>query len=147
MSSSPKRIALKFFADSAAEVPLEPFIKLFHRFIQEQAVLGLLVDVADYAHVPHGPGVILIGHDVDYAVDSTAGRTGLLTTAKHYANDGAEIADVLEIPRNTVKTRLHKARQLLAVQLEARAESPALLESTTSNLEHWARGIREQAQA
>jgi len=31
-------------------------------------VPGLLIDVADYAHVPDGPGVILIGHDVDYGI-------------------------------------------------------------------------------
>ena len=93
--ASPKRIAVKFFAERGAEVPLAPFIELFHRFIQEQVVLGLLVDVADYAHVPNGPGVILIGHDVDYAIDSTAGRTGLLTTRKHYGQPGSGLAEVL----------------------------------------------------
>jgi rhodanese-related sulfurtransferase len=91
----PKRIAVKFFADSPAEVELEPFIELFHRFIQEQAVLGLLVDVADYAHVPNGPGVILIGHDVDYSIDATGGRAGLLTTRKNYDATSASPADLL----------------------------------------------------
>lgn len=118
-SPLPRRIAVKFFAeraapagssaasdsadsadasdlaDRAAEIPLEPFIQLFHKFIQEQTLLGLLVDVADYAHVPLGPGVILIGHDVDYGFDSTGGKTGLLTTRKHYADDGRSISDVL----------------------------------------------------
>lgn len=96
--SLPRRIALKFFAEdvgSGAGGSLEPFIGLFHRFIQEQAVLGLLVDVADYAHVPEGPGVVLIGHDVDYAIDSTGGQTGLLTTRKHYAQDGLSMAELL----------------------------------------------------
>jgi rhodanese-related sulfurtransferase len=91
----PKRIAVKFFADPSAEVHLEPFIELFHRFIQEQAVLGLLVDVADYAHVPNGPGVILIGHDVDYSIDATGGRTGLLTTRKNYDEKSETLVDVL----------------------------------------------------
>ncbi len=57
----------------------------------------------------------------------------------------AELADVLDIPRNTVKTRLRKARQLLAAELERLAESKELLESTTYNLDRWARAIREQA--
>ncbi len=87
-SPIPKRISVKFFADAvgSSEVALEPFIAMFHRFIQEQVVLGLLVDVADYAHVPHGPGVILIGHDVDYGVDLSEGRAGLLTTRKRFAD-------------------------------------------------------------
>jgi len=38
----------------------------------------LLIDVADYRHVQHGPGVILIAHDAHYAIDETDGRRGLL---------------------------------------------------------------------
>lgn len=58
----------------------------------------------------------------------------------------AELAEILEVPRNTVKTRLRKARQLLAEKLAALAETPALLQSTTSDLSRWARKIREQAE-
>ena len=81
---TPSRIAVKFPAtpDSAVALELHSVIALFHRFIQRGSVEGLLVDVADYAHVPDGPGIILIGHDVDYAIDRSGGRTGLLTTRK-----------------------------------------------------------------
>ena len=81
---NPQRIAIKFFVepDPRATVDLEPFIPMFHRFIQQGSVEGLLVDVADYAHVRDGPGVILIGHDVDYGIDTTGGRAGLLVTRK-----------------------------------------------------------------
>jgi len=81
---TPRRLALKLFATN--EIPrdeLHRFIGIFHRFIQEAAVPGLLIDVADYAHVPDGPGVMLIGHDVDYGIDLARGRTGLLTVRKH----------------------------------------------------------------
>ena len=79
----PKRIAVKFFTTrSESGADLHPFIPLFHRFIQQASVEGLLLDVADYAHVPNGPGVVLIGHDVDYAIDAVGGRTGLLTVRK-----------------------------------------------------------------
>jgi hypothetical protein len=80
---NPQRIAVKLFTTQpVAREELHPFIGVFHRFIQESALPGLLIDVADYAHVPEGPGVILIGHDVDYGIDLGGGRAGLLTTRK-----------------------------------------------------------------
>lgn len=91
---NPKRIAVKLFTtDPTAEVALEPFIPLFHRFIQQATVEGLLVDVADYAHVPQGPGIILVGHDVDYGMDLTDGQAGLLVLRKHLAD--LPLADAL----------------------------------------------------
>jgi len=80
----PQRIAVKFFVapDPGATVDLHPFIGIFHRFIQKGALPGLLIDVADYAHVPHGPGVVLIGHEADYGIDLAGGRAGLYTTRK-----------------------------------------------------------------
>ena len=89
---NPSRVACKFFVhpDPTAPVELHPFIGLFHRFIQEAAVPGLLIDVADYAHVPEGPGVLLVGHDVDYGLDLAGGRAGLLTTRKRL--EGAPLA-------------------------------------------------------
>ena len=60
---NPQRIAIKFFVtpDPTEAVDLAPFTPLFHEFIQKASVPGLLIDVADYAHVPNGPGIILIG--------------------------------------------------------------------------------------
>jgi rhodanese-related sulfurtransferase len=106
----PKRIAVKLFArDPEARVDLEPFIPLFHRFIQQAVVEGLLIDVADYAHVPHGPGVVLIGHEVDYAIDATGGRTGLLTVRKR-AGD----APLAEILSDTLRKALLAAQAIEA---------------------------------
>ncbi len=86
---TPRRLALKLFATrEIARGDLHRFIGIFHRFIQEAAVPGLLIDVADYAHVPDGPGVILIGHEVDYGIDLGGGRTGLLTTRKRVGDEG-----------------------------------------------------------
>jgi rhodanese-related sulfurtransferase len=85
---SPQRIAVRFFVspDPHAAVDLEPFIPLFHRFIQQGALEGLLIDVADYAHVPEGPGVLLVGHDVDYAIDCGGGQASLLVTRKRFGD-------------------------------------------------------------
>jgi hypothetical protein len=104
---TPRRISAKLFAhpDPTAALDLRPFIGLFHRFIQEGALEGLLLDVADYGHVPAGPGVILIGHDVDYAIDLRDGRAGLLTTRKRHPD-----LPLGELLRNTLR------RALIAVQ-------------------------------
>jgi hypothetical protein len=69
---------LKLFLDEASRVALEEFIPVFHRWIQDQVLEELLIDVADYRHVHHGPGVALIAHDAHYAIDMAEGRLGLL---------------------------------------------------------------------
>ncbi|MDP6978189.1 MAG: hypothetical protein QF570_06235 [Myxococcota bacterium] len=91
----PKRISAKIFTTEPEEaVDHDAFIALFHEFIREKTVEGLLLDVADYAHVPEGPGVMLIGHDVDYGIDQTAGRAGLLAVKKRI--EGGELAALLD---------------------------------------------------
>jgi hypothetical protein len=92
----PQRISVKYFVQESAAVEPAAFIPVFHRWIQEQVVPGLLIDVASYAHVPGGPGVLLIGHEGDYALDLGGGRPGLRYTRKRgwddpQAGDPAEI--------------------------------------------------------
>jgi rhodanese-related sulfurtransferase len=55
--------------------------------MQQGLVEGLLIDVADYQHVPQGPGILLVGHDVDYGVD----ETGFVAIRKR--QDGVSAAD------------------------------------------------------
>lgn len=100
LDMSPKRVAVKLFAspDPATPVEVAPFGPLFHTFIQNRSVEGLLIDVADYAHVSDGPGVMLIGHDVDYSIDQAAGLAGLRTLGKHL--DGVAFDDAL---RETIR--------------------------------------------
>jgi hypothetical protein len=54
-----------------------------------------------------------------------------------------DIGDVLEIPEGTARTRIRRAKQLLEAQLAALAASPALLQSTVSDLESWAGKLRD----
>ena len=55
----------------------------------------MLIDVADYRHMTNGPGVLLVGHDVDYALDLGGGKPGLLHTRKRSSTDrlGERLAD------------------------------------------------------
>ena len=72
-----QQINVKFFVDGPLGVAPEHFINVFHKWIREEAFDELLVDVADYRHVPEGPGVMLIGLEADYSMDHTDGRWGL----------------------------------------------------------------------
>lgn len=56
----------------------------------------------------------------------------------------ADAAAVLEIPLGTAKSRIRRAQQLLREQLAALADSPAQLATTMTQLDDWARGLREQ---
>ncbi len=120
---TPQRIAVKFFTRPGARVDLPDFIDLFHRFIQENLVEGFLVDVADYAHVPDGPGIILVGHDVEYAIDQTGGRAGLLTTRKRTGD-----IPLAELATDTL-------RKALGTVCAIEREAPPGLRFETSELE------------
>jgi len=77
-----QRIAVKVFVADAGAVALETFVSVFHRWIQEHRVPGILVDVADYGHLPQSPGVVLVSHEANLAMDQTEGALGLLYTRK-----------------------------------------------------------------
>ena len=81
------RISIKFFVADPSVVDLDAIIKTFHGWIQHAKAPGMLIDVADYRHMVDGPGVVLIGHEGDYALDMAAGRPGLLHTQKRGGGD------------------------------------------------------------
>ncbi len=72
-----QHVNVKIYVDGDLRVDPASFIEVFHQWIREQAFGELLIDVADYRHVPAGPGVILIGHEADYSMDNTGDRWGL----------------------------------------------------------------------
>lgn len=55
-----------------------------------------------------------------------------------------DIAKVVEIPEGTVKSRLHRAKELLRERIEALASSPELARTTMDDLERWSRSLRPQ---
>lgn len=89
------------------DLDLDPIIPIFHGWIQNQVFDELLLDVADYRHVPNGPGVVLIGHEADYSVDNSDGRLGVKYNRKALA--GGRNQDRLEQATRAV---LHAAKRL-----------------------------------
>ena len=77
-----QHLNVKIFAQEPAAVDLAVAIPVFHRWIQEQVGEELLIDVADYRHVPAGPGVLLVGHEANYSLDQSFGQLGLLYNRK-----------------------------------------------------------------
>ncbi|MCW5978422.1 MAG: hypothetical protein KIT09_10110 [Bryobacteraceae bacterium] len=77
-----QHINVKIFAQQPIMIDIGQAIPIFHRWIQDRATDELLVDVADYRHVPEGPGVMLIGHQANYSMDNAGGRLGLLYNRK-----------------------------------------------------------------
>lgn len=72
-----QHVNVKLILQNHADADLEPLIPVFHQWIQDQPPGELLLDIADYQHVPAGPGVVLIGHEGDYSVDNTDNRLGV----------------------------------------------------------------------
>jgi hypothetical protein len=72
------RLGIKFFAADPASVRVSDFIQIFHEWIQKQSVAGhLLIDVHNYSHLHNGPGILLVGHEGNFSLDSEEGRPGL----------------------------------------------------------------------
>jgi hypothetical protein len=73
-----QHVNVKLFADPQSRVNLTDAIPVFHRWIQARDLPEMLIDVADYSHVPGGPGVVLVGHEAIYGLDMGGNRLGLL---------------------------------------------------------------------
>lgn len=119
------RLRAKYFLQDGADPDLDALIPVFHRWIQEQVLDELMIDVADYKHVHHGPGILLIGHAADYALDLDQGRPGLVYHRKR------DVPPILEEALRLVVERAVLGAHLLGTEdtLEGRfAFDPGTLE-------------------
>ena len=72
------KIGCKLFLKSPKELDLKLVIPVFQRWIQEKKIKNhLMIDVGDYSHVPHGPGVLLVMHEGNLGLDLKEGKLGL----------------------------------------------------------------------
>ncbi len=102
-----KRIKVKFpFAEDRAAQTTK-VATTFHRWIQNQTFEGhLLIDVANYMHVPNSYNIILVAHEADIVLDSTDNHHGLAYVRKNtWTSDGVEgqIEEVMDYAK-TFKT-------------------------------------------
>ncbi|MEO7425860.1 MAG: hypothetical protein ABI036_11785 [Fibrobacteria bacterium] len=71
----------KIYLENPAEAEPDEWFKVFSTWIPDAP--EIFIDVADYKHVPDGPVTLLVGHYVNYSLDATGRRLGLLYDYKH----------------------------------------------------------------
>ena len=76
-----QRIQIKIAADAPSGLRLDPFLEIFARWRKEPHPAEW-VDLADYAHLPRGPGIVLVGQRCNVAFDLADPGPGILYTAK-----------------------------------------------------------------
>ena len=78
-----QKFGVKLFLDSNGSFSSKDFIPVFHSWIQNKLIEDhLLIDVADYSHIPDGPGVILISHEGNFSLDQESLQPGLMYMRK-----------------------------------------------------------------
>ncbi len=87
------RISVKLYLDQGHDIAPEMWFKTFNNWISAHEGPDVLLDVADYSHVPNGPVTLLIGHEYDISIDDTDAKRGLLYNRKQ--PDGDQFAQQL----------------------------------------------------
>lgn len=120
-----QHVNVKMFVEGELRLDPSRFINVFHEWIQRQVMPELLIDVADYCHVPDGPGVLLVAHEADYSMDHTDGRWGL-----RYNRKAAFPGNNEDRLRQALSTAATACKQLEA-EFAAESGGPALRFSRT----------------
>jgi hypothetical protein len=108
-----QHINVKLLLEGPEDLGLDAVVNVFHSWIQEQVCEELLLDVADYRHVHHGPGIVLIGHEADYSIDNTGGKLGVRYNRKAPV-DGTNVDRLRQATRSalTAAARLEEDTRL-----------------------------------
>ena len=83
-----QHVNIKIPVEADSKVDTTRVIELFHDWIRQQSFAELLIDVADYCHVPTGPHAFLAGLEADYSLEYTGSRY-LLRYNRKAAADGS----------------------------------------------------------
>ena len=73
-----QRINVKIFTDAPERIELDAFLGIFARWREDSSHPCSWVDLADYAHVEKGPGIMLIGRRGNVSLDLGDPGPGIL---------------------------------------------------------------------
>ena len=109
-----QHLSIKYYTD--LEIDLEALIPIFHSWIRDDVLKVAshepLIDVADYKHVPAGPGIMLIGHACNYALSVDQEKKLGFSYSVKQKKDGTNIEKILHSLR-----RMHDTIPLLEKDL------------------------------
>ncbi len=77
-----QRVDLKLLLEAPADPDLDPFLVIFDRWRKAPGHPSDWVDLADYAHMPHGPGILIAGKRDTFSVNLNPPGPGLLTSVR-----------------------------------------------------------------
>jgi len=120
-----QRISVKILSEAPQSVSLSPFLEIFAHWRAEKNHPAEWIDLADYAHVPRGPGIMLVGLKANVAFDLADPAPGILYVTRK-GLDG------------TYEQRLHAALRAaleLSRRLIAEKNYPASAKLRTDSLE------------
>ena len=83
MDSDLQRIDVKQLLVSPPDPNLDPFLVIFNRWRQREDDPSDWVDLADYAHMPRGPGILIAGKRNTFSVNLNPPGPGLLTSVRN----------------------------------------------------------------
>jgi hypothetical protein len=79
-----QRLSVKLLAQETNINPTE-FVPVFHSWIRKKTLEDhLMIDVADYNHVPEGPGTLLVTHEGNFSTALADGKLALLYQRKRF---------------------------------------------------------------
>jgi hypothetical protein len=114
------RVVVKLYAPEPPGITDDAaaFVPVFHEWIRKGALDLVMIDVADYAHAPDSPGIMLVTHEISFALDRSDGRFGLLAQRRTPVEGGA-IEAIEGTVRHTLRVaELLEAEPSLAGQLQ-----------------------------
>ena len=79
-----QRINVKLYLEDPTALSAKETFRIFNSWIPTTPD-EVLIDVADYSHVPDGPVTLLVGHDANYSLDNSHAEPGLLYSRKQPA--------------------------------------------------------------
>jgi hypothetical protein len=77
-----QKISLKILSDASPALNLDPLLSIFARWRSETSHPAKWVDLADYAHMQHGAGIVLIGNVCNFSFDMGGPAPGILYVRK-----------------------------------------------------------------
>ncbi|MCB1214949.1 MAG: hypothetical protein KDK66_05675 [Deltaproteobacteria bacterium] len=138
-----EHLNLKIPISNPEQLKPELWNPAFQTWIQDQVCEELLIDVADYLHVPQGPGMMLIGLEADYSLDHTDGRWGLKYNRKKTLTGDNEkrlkdaFKKTLSACERLVKDKNLKGLQFNLKEIEILINDRALAPNTAENRQNF----------